>query len=108
MSRNEATTMAYLMNVNEASSHQIEIGTGLSQPEVSLAMRLMLNQSWISVRLEKKSGKGRPVKIYSLSAPIDEIMSYYEEKIYKESQTTISVINKLKVMSKLVPPTHLK
>ena len=108
MSRNVATTMAYLMNVNEASSQEIEISTGLRQPEVSLAIRLMSNQSWISVRLEKKSGKGRPVKIYSLSAPIDEIMSYYEEKIYKESQTTISVINKLKVMSKLVPPTHLK
>ena len=57
MSRNVATTMAYLMNVNEASSQEIEISTGLRQPEVSLAMRLMSNQSWVSVRLEKKAGK---------------------------------------------------
>ena len=107
-SRSVATMMAYLMNVNEASSREIEISTGLRQPEVSLAMRLMHNQSWVSVRLEKKSGKGRPMKIYSLAAPVDEIISYYEDKIYKESQATISAIKKLKVMSKQVPLTPPK
>ncbi len=100
MSRNAATTMAYLMNVNEASSREIEISTGLRQPEVSLAMRLMRTQAWVNMRLEKKPGKGRPMKIYSLAAPVDEIISYYEDKIYKESQATISAIKKLKVMSK--------
>ena len=108
MSRGVATTIAYLMNVDEASSREIEISTGLRQPEISLAMRLMRNQSWVSVRLEKKSGKGRPMKIYSLSAPVDEIISYYEDKIDKESQATISVIKKLKVMSKQVPFTPSK
>ena len=96
MSRGVATIMAYLMNVDEASSREIEISTGLRQPEVSLAMRLMRNQSWVSVRSEKKHGKGRPTKIYSLAAPVDEIISYYEDKIDKESQATISVIKKLK------------
>jgi predicted transcriptional regulator len=105
MSRNAATTMAYLMNVDEASSREIEISTGLRQPEVSLAMRLMCNNCWVSMRSEKKPGKGRPMKIYSLAAPVDEIISYYENKIYKESQATISAIKKLKVMSKKVPFT---
>jgi len=100
MSENVATTVAYLINVNEASAREIEISTGLRQPEVSLAMRLMRNQSWVIVRSEKKPGKGRPIKIYALSAPVDEIISYYEDKIYKESQATISAIKKLKVMSK--------
>jgi len=108
MSRNAATAMAYLMTVNEASSQEIEISTRLRQPEVSLAMRLMHNQSWISVRSEKKPGKGRPMKIYSLAAPVDEIISYYEDKIYKESQATISAIKKLKVMSKQVSLTPSK
>ena len=103
MSRNAATTMAYLMNVDESSAREIEISTGLRQPEVSLAIKLMHNQSWISVRSEKKPGKGRPTKIYSLVVPVDEIISYYEDKIYKESQATISVIRKLKVMSKNMP-----
>ncbi len=102
MSRNIATALAYFMNVDEATSREIEISTGLRQPEISLAIRLMRNQSWVSVRSEKKPGKGRPIKIYSLAAPVDEIISYYEDKIYNESQVTISAIKKLKVMSKKV------
>jgi predicted transcriptional regulator len=105
MSRNVAAMMAFLMNVDEASSREIEISTGLRQPEVSLSMRLMRNQSWVSVRSEKRPGKGRPIKIYSLMAPVDEIISYYEEKIYKKSQATILTIKKLKVMSKNMPLT---
>jgi len=108
MSRNAATTMAYLMNVNEASSREIEISTGLRQPEISLSMRFMCDKSWVSMRSEKKSGKGRPMKIYSLAAPVDAIISYYENQIYKESQATISAIKKLKVMSKQVPLTSSK
>ena len=102
ISRKVAITMAYLMNVNEASAQEIEISTGLRQPEVSLAMRLMSKQSWVSVRSEKQTGKGRPINIYSLVAPVDEILSYYENKIDKESQAIISIIKKLKVMSKKV------
>jgi Predicted transcriptional regulator len=108
MSRNAATTMAYLMNVNEASSREIERSTGLRQPEISLSMRFMCDKSWVSMRSEKKSGKGRPMKIYSLAAPVDAIISYYENQIYKESQATISAIKKLKVMSKQVPLTSSK
>jgi predicted transcriptional regulator len=103
MSKKVATTMAYLMNVDEASAQEIEISTGLRQPEVSIAISVMHKKSWVSVRSEKKAGKGRPMKIYSLVAPVDEIISYYEDRIYKESQATISVINKLKVMSKQMP-----
>jgi predicted transcriptional regulator len=105
MPRTVATTMVYLMNVDEASSQQIEISTGLRQPEVTLAIGFMSKQSWISVRPEKKSGKGRPIKVYSLMAPVDEIISYYEDKIYEQSQATILAIKKLKVMSKNMPLT---
>ena len=105
MPRYVATTMAYLMNVDEASSQQIEISTGLRQPEVSLAIKFMSKQSWINVHTEKKSGKGRPMKVFSLLVHVDEIISYYEDKVYKESQETILAINKVKVMSKNMPLT---
>jgi len=103
ISRNVATIVAYLMNVDEKSSHEIEISTGLRQPEVSLAIRLMRNNSWIRVRSEKKPGKGRPMNIYSLITPIDDIRSYYENKIYKKCRGPISVITTPKVMSKKMP-----
>jgi len=103
MPRSVATTIAYFINVDEASSQEIEISTGLRQPEVSLAIRFMSKQFWISVRTEKKPKKGRPMKIYSLMAPVDEIISYYEDKIYKKSQETTLAIKKVKAMSKNMP-----
>jgi len=103
ISRNVATTVAYLMNGDEKSSHEIEISTGLRQPEVSLAIRLMRNNSWVSVRSEKKPRKGRPMNIYSLITPVDDIRSYYENKIYKKYRGNISTITKLKIISKKVP-----
>jgi predicted transcriptional regulator len=108
ISRNVATTMAYLMNVDEASAQEIERSTGLRQPEVSIAISVMHKQSWVNVRSEKKAGKGRPMKIYSLVASVDEIISYYEDKIYKESQATSSAIEKLKIVSKKVLLTTSK
>ena len=57
ISRNVATAMAYLMNVDEASSREIEISTGLRQPEISLAMNLMCKQSWVGMRSEKNMKK---------------------------------------------------
>jgi len=105
MPRSVATTMAYLLNVDEASSQEIEMSTGLRQPEVSLAIKFMNKQSWINVRTEKKSGKGRPMKVFSLVVHVDEIISYYEDKVYKESQATILAIKKVKVMSKNIPLT---
>lgn len=108
MSRTVATTIVHLMNVDEASSRDIEISTGLRQPEISLAISFMSKQSWVSVRLEKKSGKGRPMKVYSLMVQVDEIISYYEDKVYKESQATVLAIKKLKVMSKQMSLTSSK
>jgi predicted transcriptional regulator len=39
MSRNEAKMLVYLQNVDEASSRELEKGTGLHQPEVSIAAK---------------------------------------------------------------------
>lgn len=100
MPRTVATTMAYLMNVNKAPSREIEISTGLRQPEISLAMTLMRKNAWVSTSSEKKPGKGRPVKIYSLATTMDKILSFYEDKVYEESQTSVMAIEKIRAINK--------
>ncbi|MCK5642788.1 MAG: transcriptional regulator protein [Gammaproteobacteria bacterium] len=102
MSRNIATTLTYLTNVPEASSQEIEMSTGLRQPEVSVAMRRMRKNAWVNVHDKKTAGKGRPTKIYSLSAPVDQIIQHYENKILENTHATMTAIDKLKNISKLV------
>jgi predicted transcriptional regulator len=97
VSRPIALTLACLAKGREISSQNIEMQSGLRQPEVSLAMRYLHNNDWIEYREEKKSkGKGRPVKIYRLTVPMNQIISKLEEEIIAESRLVLRNIELLK------------
>jgi len=80
MNRLVARVLAYLQQVNEATSNELENGTNLRQPEVSIAMRMLTERDWINERDEKKPGKGRPYKIYSLKIGFNEIITQLEKQ----------------------------
>ena len=94
--RNVAALITYLANTNESTSREIEIATRLRQPEVSIAMRTMRQNNWIDERDVKAEGKGRPMKVYKLSVPIEEIIKHYEEEKNNEAAKTMQAIQRLK------------
>ena len=92
-----AITLACLSRGEEISAHAIEMMSGLRQPEVSVAMRYLRENDWIDIREEKKSkGKGRPIKLYRLTVPMDRIVSKIEEEIIAESKLVLRNIERLK------------
>jgi predicted transcriptional regulator len=97
VSRPIALTLACLAKGREISSQSIEMVSGLRQPEVSVAMRYLRENNWIDIREEKKSkGKGRPIKLYRLTVPMDHIVSKIEEEIIAESKVVMKNIERLK------------
>jgi predicted transcriptional regulator len=94
--RNVSTLITFLANVDEASSREIEMGSDLRQPEVSIAMRTLRDNSWIEEKEIKREGKGRPMKVYSLRASIDEIIKHFEEEKMHESAQAMESIQRLK------------
>lgn len=50
LKRNVAKVLTYLAGVEEATSREIEMGSDLRQPEVSIAMREIRKLDWISER----------------------------------------------------------
>lgn len=97
VSRPIALTLACLAKGREISSQSIEMISGLRQPEVSAAMRYLRENNWIDIREEKKSkGKGRPVKLYRLTVPMDCIVSKIEEEIIAERKIVLRNIERLK------------
>jgi predicted transcriptional regulator len=94
--RNVATLITFLANVEEASSREIEMGSDLRQPEVSIAMRTLRDNNWIEEKEIKREGKGRPMKVYSLRASIDEIIKHFEEEKLHESAQAMESIQRLK------------
>jgi predicted transcriptional regulator len=99
VNRNVASLITYLKEVKEGSSRDIEMATGLRQPEVSIAMRTLRERGWIAEREIKSDGKGRPMKIYALGSTIDEIIGYYETQKTRESARTLEAIQRLRELS---------
>jgi predicted transcriptional regulator len=99
MNRNVASVVTYLKDVTEGSSRDIEIATGMRQPEVSIAMQTMRAMNWVAEHEVKGDGKGRPMKYYALRSTIDEIIGYYEAKKSQEAAQTMEAIHKLKELS---------
>jgi predicted transcriptional regulator len=94
--RSVAAIITYLASTSETTSREIEIGTGLRQPEVSIGMRTLHENNWVNEHDVKNEGKGRPKKIYSLRVPIDEIIKHYEDEKSRESAVAMEAIQKLK------------
>jgi len=97
--RNVATIIVYLKDMDEATSRDIEKGSELRQPEVSIAMRTLREKGWIAERDVKGSGKGRTTRLYRLIMSIDEIIGHYEEEKRSESSRAMQSIQRLKEIS---------
>lgn len=74
MQRNLAKALIFIARRNQTTSVEIEKGTGLRQPEVSIAMQELRRRVWVEKRDVKKEGKGRPVHSYRLSVPFSAII----------------------------------
>lgn len=96
MPKNLAKTLLYISNVEECRSAEIEHGADLRQPEVSVAMQQLQNKGWIEKRDLKKKGKGRPVHIYKLSSPIDDIVKSFEKEKTQQIESVKKDLSELK------------
>ncbi|MEA3324468.1 MAG: ArsR family transcriptional regulator [Euryarchaeota archaeon] len=99
LKRNTAKVLAYLKGVDAATSKDLEVGSDLRQPEVSIAMRELRAHGWVVETDEKKPGKGRPYKVYSLNIPIGEIILKLSAKKKIEMEEAMKNIERLKALS---------
>lgn len=100
INRPVALTLTCLSKGEEISSQCIEMVSGLRQPEVSIAMRYLRENSWVEMRDEKKNqGKGRPIKLYRLVVPMETIINGIEENVIAESRVIFQSLERLKNLS---------
>ena len=96
MPRNLAKTLMYISQVEECRSAEIERGADLRQPEVSVAMQELQKKGWIKQRDIKKKGKGRPVHIYKLKAPLADVIKNFEQGKLQEVAAVKKDLSELK------------
>jgi predicted transcriptional regulator len=91
-----AKTVMYLSHVDECYSTDIQWGTQLRQPEVSLAMSELARRGWIKKRYQKKKGKGRPLCAYKSTRRLSDIIKEVEKNKIKEIEHIKENISDLK------------
>jgi len=96
MPKNLSKALMYISQVDECSSTDVEKGTNLRQPEVSLAMQELRRRGWVKRRELKKKGKGRPVHIYKSTVELSEIVKTIEQEKLKELEDAKNDITELK------------
>jgi len=93
--KNIAKVLVFLAKTPEATSRAIERGTDMRQPEISMAMKYLMDQGWIKDR-ENPSEKGRPHKSYSLAVPIKEIIATIEKSKKNEANNQLELLRKIR------------
>ena len=94
--KNVAKVLVFLANTPVATSRAIERGTDMRQPEVSIAMKYLIDQDWIKSRASLSESKGRPTKVYELAKSITEIMECIEKEKKIKATTQLALIKKLR------------
>ena len=95
ITKNIAKVLVFLANTPETTSRAIERGVDMRQPEVSIAMKSLIDRGWIRSRESSAESKGRPMKIYELAKPINEIIEGIENEKKTEAKNQLALIKKL-------------
>ena len=96
MKRNVAKVLVFLIHAKEATSRAIERGVDLRQPEVSLAIKYMAGQGWVTSDEIPSAKKGRPNKKYSLAMPVKEIMAAIEKNSRDEANQQLALVKRMR------------
>jgi predicted transcriptional regulator len=96
MPKNLAKTLIYISQVDECSSIEIEQGTDLRQPELSISMKELRRKKCVLKRDRKKDGKGRPIHLYKLAKPLNKIVDSFEKEKQLDVKTVEKNLNELK------------
>jgi len=96
MPKNLAKTLLYVSQFDECKGADVEQGTDMRQPEVSIAMQELRRRGWIKKQDLKKKGKGRPVHIYKTTTDLSEILNVFEREKLKEVENVKNDILALK------------
>ncbi len=93
--KNVATALVFLHENGKSASQEIETSTGLRQPEVSVAMRMLDGHGWLEKEAKKRKQKGRPIYQYKLAVPMKAVISDLRAEHEKKVERVEMDIRKL-------------
>lgn len=93
---NEARLLVVFFRGLELTSRDLERITDLRQPEVSVGITGLTKRRWVLVSSLITTNKGRPVKIFTLTKPIDGILDEIKDGISGGHDQQVAMIRRIR------------
>jgi predicted transcriptional regulator len=92
--------LVYLLRARTGKSKDIQNGTGLDQPTVSIRIRPLIEKGWVLKEIHAAPARGAPHNIYRLAISpadlLDTIEAELEKKLSEEQTRVASLVIKLR------------
>jgi predicted transcriptional regulator len=100
LKKHEARLLMVFFRGIEPTSRELERVTDLRQPEVSIGISDLSKRKWIYISSLLAANKGRPVKIYRLAKPVDNILDEIIEAILDGHDQQILMLRRIREIFK--------
>ena len=100
LKKNTARVLVLLIRDIDLTSREMERVCDLRQPEVSIALTDLTKRKWIDVVRQIMENKGRPIKIYHMTKPLDDILEELKGIIVGDYGRKILEIERVREMVK--------
>jgi predicted transcriptional regulator len=93
---NEARILVVFFRGPDLTSRELERIADLRQPEVSVAITSLTKKKWIIVSSLITENKGRPVKVFALSEPVDAILDELRDGICEGHDQQMLMLSRIR------------
>ena len=83
MARNTAQVFVAIKELNNPDTKQIMQFTGIMQPQISVAVRQLINMGYVESKTEQTENRGRPISYFSFKNSITDIINGIELMVEK-------------------------
>jgi len=99
MTRNTAKVFVAIKELDSPNTKQIMQFTGIMQPQISVAVRQLIDMGYVESKTEQTENIGRPISYFSLWKSIDEIISDIEETVQRKIDAEKQNITRLRELT---------
>ena len=96
LTEQELKCLKYLFKNKVAFAREIERKFDLRQPQVSVALKSLIQRGWVDFKQTKKDRRGRPQNVYYLIRTKEEILKDLEKTMEAKRTELIEKFEKLK------------
>ena len=98
LKKNTARLLVLMVRDEDLTSRDMERACDLRQPEVSIALKDLMERKWVKDIRQVMEGKGRPVKIYHLVRSLDDILDELKKVIVGDYEKKLNEIERVREM----------